>query len=74
MPTAYHMSVTLRLLAALLWLGGTSFLAVVGASLPRTLEPGSAGSPNESSSSPLKSTRARSLSGDTNQAGPMRDT
>jgi len=34
MPTAYYISVTLRLLGALLWLGGTSFLGVVGAPLP----------------------------------------
>src|SRR3990172_13301852 len=39
MPTAYYISVTLHLLAALLWLGGTFFLAAVGAPVLRRVEP-----------------------------------
>ncbi|OGU29667.1 MAG: hypothetical protein A3K13_03135 [Gemmatimonadetes bacterium RIFCSPLOWO2_12_FULL_68_9] len=39
MPTAYYISVTLHLLAALLWLGGTFFLAAVGAPVLRKVEP-----------------------------------
>lgn len=39
MPIAYWVSVTLHLLAALLWLGGTFFLAVVGAPVLRRVEP-----------------------------------
>ena len=35
----YHLNVTLHLLAALLWLGGMFFLAVVGAPVLRTVEP-----------------------------------
>lgn len=35
----YHASVTLHLLAALLWLGGLFFLAVVGAPVLRAVEP-----------------------------------
>ena len=39
MPTPYHLSVTVHLLAALLWLGGMFFLAVVGAPVLRRVEP-----------------------------------
>lgn len=39
MPALYHVSVTLHLLAALLWLGGTFFLAAVGAPVLRKVEP-----------------------------------
>ncbi len=39
MPSLYYASVTLHLLAALLWLGGMFFLAVVGAPVLRTVEP-----------------------------------
>lgn len=39
MPLLYYVSVTLHVLAALLWLGGMFFLAVVGAPVLRTLEP-----------------------------------
>jgi uncharacterized membrane protein len=39
MPALYYVSVTLHLLAALLWLGGTFFLAAVGAPVLRRVEP-----------------------------------
>ena len=39
MPRLYYVSVTLHLLAALLWLGGTFFLAAVGAPVLRKVEP-----------------------------------
>lgn len=39
MSPLYHLNVTLHVLAALLWLGGMFFLAVVGAPVLRTLEP-----------------------------------
>lgn len=39
MPLLYHLSVTLHVLAALLWLGGMFFLAVVGAPVLRQVEP-----------------------------------
>jgi len=39
MPLGYWVSVTLHVLAALLWLGGMFFLALVGAPALRTLEP-----------------------------------
>ncbi|MBI2073074.1 MAG: hypothetical protein HYW06_07945 [Gemmatimonadetes bacterium] len=39
MPALYYASVTLHLLAALLWLGGTFFLAAVGAPVLRKVEP-----------------------------------
>lgn len=39
MPAFYYVSVTLHLLAALLWLGGTFFLAAVGAPVLRKVEP-----------------------------------
>ena len=39
MPSLYYASVTLHLLAALLWLGGMFFLAVVGAPVLRAVEP-----------------------------------
>ena len=39
MPLGYWLSVTLHVLAALLWLGGMFFLALVGAPALRTLEP-----------------------------------
>lgn len=39
MPTPYHLSVTVHLLAALLWLGGMFFFAVVGAPVLRGVEP-----------------------------------
>src|SRR5690554_4486628 len=35
----YHLNVTLHVLAALLWLGGMFFLAVVGAPVLRKVEP-----------------------------------
>lgn len=35
----YHLNVTIHLLAALLWLGGTFFLGVVGAPVLRKVEP-----------------------------------
>lgn len=37
--TLYHLTVTLHVLAALLWLGGMFFLAAVGAPVLRELEP-----------------------------------
>jgi putative copper export protein len=37
--TLYHLSVTLHVLAALLWLGGMLFLAAVGAPVLRHVEP-----------------------------------
>jgi len=40
MPVAYWISVTVHVLAAMLWLGGMLFLGVVGAPVLRTLEPG----------------------------------
>lgn len=39
MSPLYHLNVTLHVLAALLWLGGMFFLAVVGAPVLRALEP-----------------------------------
>jgi copper resistance protein D len=39
--TAYHLSVTLHVLAAMLWLGGMFFLAAVGAPVLRKIEPAS---------------------------------
>jgi putative copper resistance protein D len=39
MPVAYWISVTVHVLAAMLWLGGMLFLGVVGAPVLRTLEP-----------------------------------
>lgn len=39
MSPLYHLNVTLHVLAALLWLGGMFFLAVVGAPVLRTLDP-----------------------------------
>jgi len=39
MPPLYLASVTLHVLAALFWLGGMFFLAVVGAPVLRTVEP-----------------------------------
>ena len=41
MPTLYWISVTLHLLAALLWLGGMFFLGAVGAPALRAVEPAS---------------------------------
>jgi putative copper export protein len=41
MTSLYFASVTLHLLAAMLWLGGTFFLAVVGAPVLRRVEPAS---------------------------------
>jgi copper resistance protein D len=38
-PTLYWMSVTVHLLAALVWLGGMFFLALVGAPVLRKVEP-----------------------------------
>lgn len=40
MPTAYYVTVTIHLLAALLWLGGMFFLGAVGAPVLREVEPG----------------------------------
>ena len=37
--TLYHLSVTLHVLAAMLWLGGMLFLAAVGAPVLRQVEP-----------------------------------
>lgn len=37
--TAYHLNVTIHVLAALFWLGGMLFLAAVGAPVLRRLEP-----------------------------------
>ena len=37
--TAYHINVTIHVLAALLWLGGMFFLAAVGAPVLREVEP-----------------------------------
>lgn len=39
MPVLYYTNVTVHLLAALLWLGGMLFLAVVGAPVLRKVEP-----------------------------------
>lgn len=39
MPLLYYLNVTVHVLAAILWLGGMFFLAVVGAPLLRTIEP-----------------------------------
>ena len=39
MPLAYFLSVTLHVLAAMLWLGGMFFLAVVGAPVLRKVQP-----------------------------------
>jgi copper resistance protein D len=39
MPLGYWVSVTMHVLAALLWLGGMFFLALVGAPALRTLDP-----------------------------------
>jgi uncharacterized membrane protein len=39
MPVAYWISVTIHILAALLWLGGLFFLGVVGAPVLRAVEP-----------------------------------
>ncbi|HEX6927210.1 MAG TPA: DUF4149 domain-containing protein [Longimicrobiaceae bacterium] len=39
MPLLYYVSVTVHVLAALLWLGGMFFLAVVGAPVLRTVDP-----------------------------------
>ena len=39
MPLLYYVNVTIHVLAALLWLGGMFFLAVVGAPTLRTVEP-----------------------------------
>jgi len=39
MPPLYYLNVTIHVLAAILWLGGMFFLAVVGAPLLRTIEP-----------------------------------
>jgi len=40
MSAAYHLSVFAHLLAALVWLGGMFFFALVGAPVLRSLEPG----------------------------------
>ena len=39
MPVTYYIVVTIHILAAMFWLGGMFFLAVIGAPLLRTLEP-----------------------------------
>ena len=39
MPLLYYVSVTVHVLAAMLWLGGTFFLAAVGAPVLRKVEP-----------------------------------
>ncbi|MDX1660888.1 MAG: DUF4149 domain-containing protein [Gemmatimonadota bacterium] len=39
MSPLYHLNVTLHVLAALFWLGGMFFLAIVGAPVLRTLDP-----------------------------------
>lgn len=39
MPPLYYLNVTVHVLAAILWLGGMFFLAVVGAPLLRNVEP-----------------------------------
>jgi uncharacterized membrane protein len=39
MPTLYYVSVTIHVLAAMLWLGGMFFLGVVGAPVLRNIEP-----------------------------------
>jgi len=39
MPPAYYLSVTLHVLAAMLWLGGMFFLAAVGAPVLRKVQP-----------------------------------
>lgn len=41
MSSLFFVSVTLHLLAAMLWLGGTFFLAIVGAPVLRSVEPAS---------------------------------
>ena len=41
MSSLYFISVTLHLLSAMLWLGGTFFLAIVGAPVLRRVEPAS---------------------------------
>jgi putative copper export protein len=41
MPTPYYINVSAHLLAAVLWLGGMFFLAVVGAPVLRHVEPAS---------------------------------
>ena len=41
MPPLYWLAVTVHVLAALLWLGGTFFLGIVGAPVLRTVEPAS---------------------------------
>lgn len=39
MPVVYYINVTIHVLAAMLWLGGMFFLAVVGAPVLRAVEP-----------------------------------
>ena len=39
MPSAYYLNVTIHVLAAMLWLGGMFFLAVVGAPALRAVDP-----------------------------------
>lgn len=39
MPALYYLNVTIHVLAAMLWLGGMFFLAVVGAPVLRAVEP-----------------------------------
>ena len=39
MPVTYYIVVTIHILAAMFWLGGMFFLALIGAPLLRTLEP-----------------------------------
>lgn len=39
MPSVYYVNVTIHVLAALIWLGGMYFLALVGAQVLRTVEP-----------------------------------
>lgn len=39
MPVAYYVSVTIHILAAMLWLGGMFFLGIVGAPALRSVEP-----------------------------------
>lgn len=41
MSSLFFVSVTLHLLATMLWLGGTFFLAIVGAPVLRRVEPAS---------------------------------
>jgi uncharacterized membrane protein len=38
MPTLYYLSITIHVMAAVVWLGGMFFLALVGAPVLRTLE------------------------------------